>query len=339
MVLTGILEGVGKAHEISAAGVFLRRFHIDGKTTLGCSTMNTTGYRISHGAADSARAGRPERIIMDQYENPITEAEETIQDGGQGEVEDLHEPGAEATDEEAEPTDGQEPAEDPGDGGREPQKQTHADNAAARAARLRAQRETEERVNREVDAEIAAMGLIDPYTNQPIRTRQQLNAYSRAAQEAQIRERAEQENRPAEEIRREMEDRRLAEQKRKEMDDEKSRTDAERKQKEFLQEDAADFMERYPSVDIIKLQGNADFREFCGSRFGKEPLGDLYESYMKLFGKASAKGKAESKAARGVGGGTGTAGSGLTAAQQKELDAWNRENPDMKMTAKEFLSR
>ena len=112
-----------------------------------------------------------------------------------------------------------------------------------------------------------------------------------------------------------------------------------RKQKEFLQADAADFMERYPSVDIIKLQGNADFREFCGSRFGKEPLGDLYESYMKLFGKASAKSKAESKAARGVGGGTGTAGSGLTAAQQKELDAWNRENPDMKMTAKEFLSR
>lgn len=302
--------------------------------------MNTTDQPISHGAADSARAGRPERIIMDHYENPITEREEIIQDGGQEEVEDLQEPEAEATDEESEATDGQEPAEDPGDGGRERQeKQKRTDNHIAKAARLRERRETEERINREVDAEIAAMGLVDPYTNQPIRTRQQLNAYSRAAQEAQIRERAEQENRPAEDIRREMEDRRLAEQKRKEMDDEKSKSDAKRRQEEFLQADAADFMERYPSVDIIKLQGNADFREFCGSRFGKEPLGDLYESYMKLFGKASAKSKAESKAARGVGGGTGTAGSGLTAAQQKELDAWNRENPDMKMTAKEFLSR
>ena len=277
---------------------------------------------------------------MDQHENPITEQEKTeLQDGGQEESVDLQETGAEKTDEGAETTGGDKPAEDSDSGGRERQQQKRADNHLAKVARLRAQRETEERINREVDAEIAAMGLVNPYTNQPIRTRAQLNEYSTAAQEAQIRERAEQENRPAAEIRREMEDRRLADQKRSEDAQKKSERDAEERRKAFLQADAADFMDRYPDVDIMTLQQNRTFREFCGSRFGNEPLGDLYESYLKLFGKAAEGQKNESKTARGVGGGTGTAGSGLTAAQQRELDAWNRTNPDMKMTAKEFLNR
>ncbi len=277
---------------------------------------------------------------MDQHENPITEQEKTeLQDGGQEESVDLRETGAEETGEGAETTGGDKPAEEPDNGGRERQQQKRSDNHLAKVARLRAQRETEERINREVDAEIAAMGLVNPYTNQPIRTRAQLNEYSAAAQEAQIRERAEQEKRPAAEIRREMEDRRLADQKRSEDAKKKSEQDAEDRRKAFLQADAADFMDRYPDVDIMTLQQNKTFREFCGSRFGSEPLGDLYESYLRLFGKAAEGKLKESKAARGVGSGTGTAGSGLTAKQQRELDEWNRANPDMKMTAKEFLNR
>ena len=39
-----------------------------------------------------------------------------------------------------------------------------------------------------------------------------------------------------------------------------------------------------------------------------------------------------------IGGGS-TGGVTLTPAQQKSLDDWNRANPDMQMTAKEFLQR
>lgn len=279
---------------------------------------------------------------MDEFENnPITEETNAVetQDGGQEDPVDLQKPGAEAEGEGAEKSDGQEPADKPGDGDRAHQQQTHADNAAARAARLRAERETEDRINRQVDEDIRKMGLVDPYTNQPIRTRAELNAYSQRAQEEQIRERAERENRPASEIRRELENQQLAEQKRQELNDEKAKDDADKRQKAFLEQDAADFMTRYPGVDIMKLQQNEIFREFCGSRFGREPLAGLYESYLRITGGAAAQSKAKSREARSVGGGTGTAGSGLTAEQQKALDKWNRDNPEMKMTAKEYLSR
>lgn len=296
----------------------------------------------SRGAADSTKAERPERNIMDEIfeNNPITESEEVPehQDGGQEEAEDLHESETDAEGEHAEGSDGQKAAGKPGDGGRAAT-QTHADNAAAKAARLRAERDTEARVNREVDEDIRKMGLVDPYTNRPIRTRAELNAYSQRAQEEQIRERAERENRPASDIRREMENQMLAEQKRQEMDEEKSKKDEQARRQAFLEADVADFMSRYPDVDIMALQGNPTFRRFAGTRFGREPLGDLYEDYVAITGGAAAAQKAQSKSARAVGGGTGTAGSGLTAAQQRELEQWNRRNPEMKMTAKEFLSR
>lgn len=281
---------------------------------------------------------------MDElYDNPMTEPEAQEvpkdQDGGKEGVVSPEEPENAAEVQEAEPAEGENPEDKPGDGGRAAKQQTHADNAAAKAARLRAERETEERINRQVDEDIRKMGLVDPYTNRPIRTRAELNAYSQRAQEEQIRERAERENRPASEIRREMENQQLAEQKRQELDDEKTRADAEKRQMDFLRQDAADFAARYPGVNIMNLQNNPTFREFCGTRFGKEPLGDLYASYTKLMSGAAAQSKNQSKAARGVGGGTGTAGSGLTAEQQRDLERWNRDNPEMKMTAKEYLSR
>ena len=49
--------------------------------------------------------------------------------------------------------------------------------------------------------------------------------------------------------------------------------------------------------------------------------------------------KAAKKAERSTGAGGGGVSAGLTAAQQRELDEWNREYPNLKMTAKEFLER
>lgn len=279
----------------------------------------------------------------DIYENPMNEQAESeaeLQDGGQEGVVAPENGEESAPEQEVEAAEGEDAGGEPADGGQaQKAQQTHQDNAAAKAARIRAERETEARVRRELDEEVANMGLVDPYTNQPIRTQKDLKAYTERHREAQLRERAERENRPLEELRREAENQTLAEQKRRELEESQKKADADKKQQDFLMQDAADFMARHPEVDIMKLQNNQNFREFCGSRFGREPLADLYESYLKFANGAAAQSKAQSKAARSVGGGTGSAGSGLTAEQQRALDKWNRDNPEMRMTAKEFLSR
>ena len=119
-----------------------------------------------------------------------------------------------------------------------------------------------------------------------------------------------------------------------------TREEAARQQK-WIAEDVKDFAQRYPDVDLGKLDGNKAFRRFCGSRYGREPLGDLYEDYLEIAGNAAqaAVQKAESKAGRATGTGGGAGAETLTASQQKELDEWNRSYPQMKMTAKEFRSR
>lgn len=98
---------------------------------------------------------------------------------------------------------------------------------------------------------------------------------------------------------------------------------------------------RFPDVDIIKLEDNSAFRRFAGSRYGKESLADLYESYTRLVNEAEAAAKAKSyaKASRATGGSSGKSGSALNTAQRDALRRWNESNPDMKMTEKEFLLR
>lgn len=270
---------------------------------------------------------------MDEIMNPITE-QQSAPDGGQETV--VASQAAEEAPEAAEST-----GETPESGNGEPERkqQTHADNAAARAARLKAERETKAAMRREQDSEIAEMGLVNPYTGETITTMEQLKSYTQQHREASLQERAQKENRSVADLRREEEDRRLAAQKRQEMreSDEERRTRQE--QEDFIRADAQDFMARYPDVDLGNLEKNQTFRKFCGSRFGREPLADLYESYREIMGGAAASSKAESRNARSAGGGTGTAGSGLTAEAQGLLDKWNRENPEMKMTAKEFMNR
>ena len=91
---------------------------------------------------------------------------------------------------------------------------------------------------------------------------------------------------------------------------------------------------------LEKLEKNKSFLTFCGSRFGKEPLGDLYDTYLEVVGEAgrAAVAKQAGRNDRSTGGGS-TGGVTMTASQQRSLDAWNAANPDMAMTAKEFLKR
>ena len=113
------------------------------------------------------------------------------------------------------------------------------------------------------------------------------------------------------------------------------------REREFIARDADEFMRRHPEVDLTLLDGDRAFRRFCGSRYGREPLAELYEDYVEIAGvqRSAALAGAGSKARRETGAGGGSGASTLTAAQQRDLDEWNRTFPEMKMTAKEFQSR
>lgn len=114
-----------------------------------------------------------------------------------------------------------------------------------------------------------------------------------------------------------------------------------RQQLAFIERDYDEFERRFPKVDIAALDGDATFRRFCGSRYGKESLADLYEDYLAVAGaiREAVLARAGSRSARATGSGGGHADKSLTAAEQRELEEWNRANPSMKMTAREFLSR
>lgn len=112
--------------------------------------------------------------------------------------------------------------------------------------------------------------------------------------------------------------------------------------REFVRNDVLDFMERYPGFDadgLEALEQNEQFRRFCGTRFAREPLAQLYGDYLSVIGGAAeaAERRAMSRSARSTGGGT-AGGATLSPEQHRALERWNEENPEMKMTAKEYLS-
>ena len=110
---------------------------------------------------------------------------------------------------------------------------------------------------------------------------------------------------------------------------------------ERMARDVREFTRRYPQVDLERLRNDGNFLLFCGSRLGSEPLIGLFEDYAAILQniREEERARSESKAERGTAsGGTGGA-QALTAEEQKELDAWNRAYPQLRMSAKEFQSR
>lgn len=106
--------------------------------------------------------------------------------------------------------------------------------------------------------------------------------------------------------------------------------------REFIRRDAAEFRRQYPQVDLGELDADPLFRLFCGSRYGREPLADLYGDYLALTESAQRR---ESRARRATGSGGSGGYEALTAAEQRELSEWNKAYPHMKMSARDFLSR
>lgn len=213
--------------------------------------------------------------------------------------------------------------------------QTREDNAAARMARIHARREADE--------EIAGMGLKN-HKGEPIRNMAELKAFGKERQEEDARRIAKMSGRSVNEVLEEIKNRDFV-RKMRESDEAKNAAmaaaaTAATAQQAFIAKDVRDFMAKHPNVDMNKLGDNPRFREFCGSRLGREPLANLYESYMKLTGEAESAGRAGAQSRKSRSTGSGGGGGGvLTPSQRASLDAWNRENPDMKMTAKEFLGR
>ena len=219
--------------------------------------------------------------------------------------------------------------------------QSRAENAALKAARLQGSREAEDRLWKQFDREIAESGAVNPTTGKPFQNFKEFQEYGKKYQEELLEEQAEKTGRPVEELREEAENRAYLSKKRREEATKKDETEKRNADLDRLVADAMDFQEKYPGVDIRKLEQNQKFRKFAGNRLYKEPLADLYADFVELVADAQAvaTAKATSKASRGTGGGTGGETITLTPSQQKALDEWNSNNPDMKMTAKEFAGR
>lgn len=112
--------------------------------------------------------------------------------------------------------------------------------------------------------------------------------------------------------------------------------------RERARQDREDFMESYPNVDLQKLMKSQRFGRFVGDRIGRVPLVELYEDYKEVVSESemAALAKADRKAEKSTGaGGAAQAEERLTNAQKQMLAEWNRDNPHMKMSAKEFLAR
>lgn len=239
-------------------------------------------------------------------------------------------------DDAAENAEGAESSEAP-----EQSRQTQADNRRYQAARHAGEQAGYERAMEEVNRRISRAGMRDPGTGETIRDIDGLENYSRVFRAQQIQARAKAEGRSVAEITAEEEDRDYIREARQERDAKKKQEAEEEKLQRWIAQDAAAFAEAYPDVDLAKLDENKAFRRFCGSRYGREPLADLYGDWLDIAKEAQlgAVAKSESKATRSTGAGGGSGSETMTAAQQRALDEWNRSYPNMKMTAKEFLSR
>jgi len=286
---------------------------------------------------NSTNSGEQVEVVdpQESYTNEFEMVEETLEDDSQAEIVDQQES------EEAEETEIPEESE--------VQKQTREDNHAARAARLKAEREAKakaeemiQKAKAESDARIANSGAINPYTNKPFQSVEELEEYGKKVREAELIEQSQKTGKSIEQLNQEAEDAEYIKKKRQEESEAAAKLLAQEKKKEFFANDLIDFIERFPDVDVEKLDNNQKFRKFCGSRYGKEPLGDLYENYIEIVSDAekiaNAKAKADTRNNRSTGSGN-SGGPTLTASQKSELDRWNRENPDMAMTPKEFLER
>ena len=220
-------------------------------------------------------------------------------------------------------------------------RQSQEDNRKYQAARKAGEKAGYQRAVDDYNRRLARTGMRDPSTGETIGNIEGLEKYSAAIRKQRIEATAQETGKSVAEVTEEEDIRDELAQKKAEAKAAQKKAAEAKQLEEWIANDVAEFTEEYPDVDVSKLAENNSFLKFCGSRFGKEPMAGLYADWLDLVGSAerAAVARKESKASRSTGTGGGSGSETLTAAQQRELDEWNRNYPNMKMTAKEFLSR
>lgn len=222
-----------------------------------------------------------------------------------------------------------------GDAGRSGEGQTSEDNRRYQAARHQGEQAGYEKAIREINERIRRSGMSNPESGERISDIEGLEAVGKAFKRRSYQARAEKEGRSVEEIAEEEENREyIRSARQRDAEAEKERKAKEQRQA-WIENDIQTFRDRYPEEDMDALVKNKTFLRFCGSRLGRESMADLYEDFTAL--SLSAKATKSDKKERATASGGGGESVRLTAAQQRSLDEWNRNNPEMKMSAKEFL--
>lgn len=241
--------------------------------------------------------------------------------------------------EETDPAGGKADGTEPTPRAEEKPAQSHGDNAVARAARIRAVQETTDKLQKQFDSEVAGLGVPNPYTGKPFKNFREFKEYGEQFRREKLEQEAKRQGKSVAELQEEQENQSYLTRKRREEREQKQARDALEEQKAFMETDLKTFLTKYPTVDPGKLEQNAKFRKFAGKRLYKEPLSELYADFTDFVGdtERAAVARATSKTARSTGGGQGGGSDLLTHTQRKSLEEWNRENPTLKMTAKEFL--
>ena len=174
---------------------------------------------------------------MEQYNQAIG----TVENGGQEEVV--------APQQEGGPDTGA-----GGNAGPASQPQSHQDNAAARAARIRAEQETTQRLRKQYDDQVAGMGIVNPYTGQPFRNFKDFLDYGEKFKADKLAEEAKRKGTTVEAIQEEEETKSWIQQKRKEDAVQKQAMAALEARNQFVLADLHKFVEKYPDVDPGKLE-------------------------------------------------------------------------------------
>lgn len=182
-----------------------------------------------------------ENVLTDTQDQVVDGQEQDINalDGAQGSVVENQEPNSEAMAEQGE----QGEVADP----QKPVVQSREENAALKATRLRTAQETEAKVYKQVNDNIARAGMINPYTNTPILTIEDMDAYTEAAQQAQLQAQAEQSGIPLEKLQAEYEEKKELERKLEALQSENETY----KQKEIsrvLSDDLSELQKKYPEL-------------------------------------------------------------------------------------------
>lgn len=104
-------------------------------------------------------------------------------------------------------------------------------------------------------------------------------------------------------------------------------------------QDIQDFAEANPNIKVNTLMQNEAFMDYADGKLGSKPLADIYDGFIALVGNAetAAIAKSDAKKQRSTSAGANSTKNILSKEQEISRLEWNRQNPDCKISQKEFL--